>query len=181
HTVCGGAHPVRDTATELWAYYPWQVEKILDRHEVLTAHDGEQALLSRFSAEERESYLRFLEHGRAIRAERERAEAEGRAPDFVPLLRSWGGVSLVYRPALTESPAYRLNHEEVAKALEEGIYVVERMSPVEALPDSFGAVRAVRFERMVNVDGKLTGSGEFAELPARTVCVAAGTSPNVTY
>src|SRR5262249_10171319 len=30
-------------------------------------------------------------------------------------------------------------------------------------------------------DGKLKGSGEKLELPARTVCVAAGTSPNVTY
>jgi NAD(P)H-flavin reductase len=31
------------------------------------------------------------------------------------------------------------------------------------------------------VDGKLVGTGQVLELPARTVCVAAGTSPNVTY
>jgi NADPH-dependent glutamate synthase beta subunit-like oxidoreductase len=96
-------------------------------------------------------------------------------------VRGWGGVSLVYRRGLTESPAYRLNHEEVTKALEEGIRFIERLNPVEALPDASGAVHALRFERMVTVDGKLKGSGQFFELPARTVCVAAGTSPNVTY
>ena len=49
------------------------------------------------------------------------------------------------------------------------------MSPVEALPDEKGAVKGIRFERMVTKEGKLRGSGEFFELPARTVCVAAGT------
>ena len=53
--------------------------------------------------------------------ERARAAAAGEEPNFVPLVRGWGGVSLVYRKRLQDSPAYRLNHEEVIKALEEGI------------------------------------------------------------
>ncbi|NMO13726.1 FAD-dependent oxidoreductase [Pyxidicoccus fallax] len=179
--VIGGGLTGIDTATELMAYYPVQVEKTLARHEKLVAEIGEEAVLARLDAEERATYQTFLEHGRAVRAEREKAQAEGRSPDFIKLVRAWGGVSLVYRRGLTESPAYRLNHEEVTKALEEGIRFIERMSPVEALPDASGAVRALRFERMVTVDGKLKGSGQFFELPARTVCVAAGTSPNVTY
>jgi NADPH-dependent glutamate synthase beta subunit-like oxidoreductase/NAD(P)H-flavin reductase len=179
--VIGGGLTGIDTATELMAYYPVQVEKTLARHEKLVADLGEEAVLARLDAEERATYHTFLEHGRAVRAEREKAQAEGRNPDFIKLVRAWGGVSLVYRRGLTESPAYRLNHEEVTKALEEGIRFIERMSPVEALPDTSGAVRALRFERMVTVDGKLKGSGQFFELPARTVCVAAGTSPNVTY
>jgi NADPH-dependent glutamate synthase beta subunit-like oxidoreductase/NAD(P)H-flavin reductase len=179
--VIGGGLTGIDTATELLAYYPVQVEKTLDRHEKLVAEVGEEAVLARLDAEEKATYLTFLEHGRAVRAERQEAQAEGRTPDFIRMVRSWGGVSLVYRRGLTESPAYRLNHEEVAKALEEGIRFIERMSPVEALPDEKGAVRALRFERMVTKEGKLRGSGEFFELPARTVCVAAGTAPNVTY
>src|SRR5262249_33965903 len=71
--------------------------------------------------------------------------------------------------------------EEVAKALEEGIRFIERMSPLEAIPDEHGAVKAFKFERMVSDGGKLKGTGEVFELSARTVCVAAGTSPNVTY
>ncbi|HCA57020.1 MAG TPA: pyridine nucleotide-disulfide oxidoreductase, partial [Blastocatellia bacterium] len=104
-------------------------------------------------------------------------------PDLVSLVRSWGGVSLVYRKRLQDSPAYRLNHEEVQKALEEGINFVELMSPTEAVPDEYGAVKALKFEA-VNYDaetGKFTNSGEIHEFPARTVCVAAGTSPNVIY
>ncbi len=179
--VIGGGLTGIDTATELMAYYPVQVERLLERHERLAADVGEEAVLAKLDAEERATYQRFLEHGRAVRAERERAHAEGRAPDLIRLVRGWGGVSLVYRRSLTESPAYRLNHEEVVKALEEGIRFIERLSPVEALPDAGGSVQAIRFERMVTKDGKLKGSGEFFELPARTVCVAAGTSPNVTY
>ncbi|NOJ83064.1 FAD-dependent oxidoreductase [Myxococcus xanthus] len=179
--VIGGGLTGIDTATELMAYYPVQVEKALARHEKLVSQVGEEAVLARLDAEERATYQTFLEHGRAVREERQKAKALGRDPDFIKLVRAWGGVSLVYRRSLTESPAYRLNHEEVTKALEEGIRFIERMSPVEALPDASGAVRALRFERMVTVDGKLKGSGQFFELPARTVCVAAGTSPNVTY
>ena len=45
------------------------------------------------------------------------AEAAGEPPDFVPLVRAWGGVTLAYRKRMVDSPAYRLNHEEIIKAL----------------------------------------------------------------
>jgi NADPH-dependent glutamate synthase beta subunit-like oxidoreductase len=84
---------------------------------------------------------------------------------------------------LQDSPAYRLNHEEVQKALEEGINFVECMNPSEAVPDEFGAIKALIFERLnyVAETGKFENTGEMVEFPARTVCVAAGTSPNVIY
>ena len=62
---------------------------------------------------------------------------------------------------MEESPAYRLNHEEVIKALEEGISFIETLEPEEAVPDEFGKLQAVRFLR--------GGSGEVVELPARTL------------
>ncbi len=179
--VIGGGLTGVDTATELLAYYPVQVEKVLSRHERLLTASSEATILAKFDEEERATYLTFVEHGRAIRSERARAQAAGELPDFIKLVRSWGGVSLCYRRAMTESPAYRLNHEEVAKALEEGIRFIEHVSPIEAVPDENGAVAAMKFERMTIVDGKLKGAGQFYEIPARTVCVAAGTSPNVTY
>ena len=46
------------------------------------------------------------------------------------------------------------------------------MNPVEAIPDEFGHVKAMAFTR---------ADGSRIELPARTVLVAAGTVPNVTY
>lgn len=179
--VIGGGLTAIDTATEAMAYYPVQVEKALDHHEKLSAEYGEASVLSMYDEEEKSILQEFLEHGRCIRAERERAAKEEEEPDFIPLLRSWGGVSLIYRRDVLNSPAYRLNHEEIIKSLEEGIYYVELQSPTEIIPDKYGAAKAVKFEKQVLTGGKLRGSGEFIEHEAKAVLVAAGTSPNIIY
>ncbi len=181
--VIGGGLTGIDTATEIFAYYPVQVEKMLDKFEQIAEDIGEEAAWAAFDEEEKKVFGEFLVHGKAIRKERRRASKADEEPDFVPLVQSWGGVSLVYRKRLQDSPAYRLNHEEVQKALEEGIDFVELMSPTEAVPDEFSAVKAIVFEKQ-NYDpetGKFEHTGEFTTFPARTVCVAAGTSPNVIY
>jgi len=181
--VIGGGLTGIDTATEIFAYYPVQVEKMLGKFERVAAEFGEDKAWSFFDEEETGVLQEFLEHGKAIRAERQRAAEAGEQPNFVPLVQSWGGVSLIYRKRLQDSPAYRLNHEEVEKALEEGINFVECMNPVEAVPDEFGAIKALIFERLnyVAETGKFESTAETVEFPARTVCVAAGTSPNVIY
>ncbi len=181
--VIGGGLTGIDTTTEMFAYYPVQVEKMLHRYETLVADAGEEQFWSVYRTDEdRATMQTFINHGRAIRAERERAAAANEKPNFVPLVKAWGGVALVYRKSLQDSPAYRLNHEEVTKALEEGISYVENMSPVEAIPDEFGAVSAIKFERQAkDENGKWYATGEFVTMPAKTVCVAAGTSPNVIY
>jgi len=181
--VIGGGLTGIDTATELFAYYPVQCEKMLVKYEQVVAVFGEEKVVDHFDEEEIRVLQEFLEHGREIRAERVRAAAAGEAPNFVPLVRSWGGVSLVYRKRLQDSPAYRLNHEEVQKALEEGIDFVECMNPTEAVPDEYNAVKAIIFERLdyVAETGRFERTGDLHEFPAHTVCVAAGTSPNVIY
>jgi NADPH-dependent glutamate synthase beta subunit-like oxidoreductase/NAD(P)H-flavin reductase len=171
--VIGGGLTAIDTATELLAYYPIQAEKTLARYETLVGEHGEEAVRAIFDAEEREILDRLLAHGGQVRHERSRAAAAGEPPDLAALCREWGGVSIVYRRALEESPAYRLNHEEVIKALEEGISFIEGLEPAEAVPDSYGKLAAMRFRR--------AGGGELLELPARTCLVAAGTTPNITY
>lgn len=181
--VIGGGLTGIDTATEIFAYYPVQVEKVLANYETLVAEFGEEAVINRFDEEEIRVLQEFLEHGKEVREERERAKAAGEEPNFVPLVRHWGGVSLAYRKRMQDSPAYRLNHEEIEKALEEGINFIELMNPTEAVPDEFGAVKELIFERQ-NYDaetGKFSNSGEFITLGAKTVCVAAGTAPNVIY
>jgi NADPH-dependent glutamate synthase beta subunit-like oxidoreductase/NAD(P)H-flavin reductase len=180
--VIGGGLTAIDTATELAAYYPVQVEKMLARYEKLVAAYGAERFWKMYDEEERAIMERFLVHGRAARAERERAAAAGELPNFIPLVRQWGGVSIVYRKTLQDSPAYRLNHEEVIKSLEEGISFIECLNPLEAIPDEFGAVGAIQFERQRQDEkGKWRATGELVTLPARSVCVAAGTSPNIIY
>src|SRR5213075_182291 len=80
--VIGGGLTAIDTATELAAYYPIQVEKLLDRHERLCESSGDEAVFSVLDPEERHVYAEALEHGREVRAERERATAAGETPDF---------------------------------------------------------------------------------------------------
>jgi NAD(P)H-flavin reductase len=129
-----------------------------------------------YDPEEADLLDEYLRHGRAVIAERQRAHTTGEQPDFISLVRSWGGVSLAYRKRMVDSPAYRLNHEEVIKALEEGITFVENVNPIEAVPDERGAVKEMIFKR----EGK-SGQDGLITLPARTVLVAAGTTPNIMY
>ncbi len=106
------------------------------------------------------------------------AAREGRAPDFVELLRRWGGATIAYRRRLIDAPSYTLNHEEVAKALEEGISFAERLTPEEALLDRFGWVRALRVSSLAEADSNPGAPPREFVIPARTILVAAGTQPN---
>ncbi len=180
--VIGGGLTGVDTATEAIAYYPVQVEKVVGRYDQLCQDFGEETVRGFFSDEERGVLDEFVGHGRVVVAERARALHAGEQPNFVPLVEQWGGVKLAYRKGLRDAPAYRLNHEEIIKAFEEGIVFVEHMSPVEAKLDKYGAVQALDFERQhINDEGKWRGTGEIVTLPARSVLVAAGTSPNIMY
>ena len=48
-----------------------------------------------------------------------------RNPNYNQLLKNWGGVKIIYRKDVKESPSYNLNKEELHKALEEGIEFVD--------------------------------------------------------
>ncbi|HXZ95453.1 MAG TPA: FAD-dependent oxidoreductase [Burkholderiales bacterium] len=176
--VIGGGLTAIDTATESLAYYPLQVEKFLLRYETLVAERGAAAVRHNWHPEERHIADEFIEHARAIRAERAAAQAEGRIPRILELLQSWGGVTIAYRKRLIDSPSYTLNHEEVEKALQEGIRFIQGLNPLRVEVDSFGAARAIRMSIQ-----KIDAAGHWNEInqvefPARTILIAAGTQPN---
>jgi NADPH-dependent glutamate synthase beta subunit-like oxidoreductase/NAD(P)H-flavin reductase len=176
--VIGGGLTAIDTATESLAYYVVQVEKFLARYETLSCEIGEGGVRTGWDDAERELADELLLHARAIRAERKRAKAAGEAPRLIELLRSWGGVTIAYRRRLIDSPSYTLNHEEVEKALEEGVVFGECLSPLAIDVDERHAVRAMRFAKQrMGEDGRWTSAGEHT-LTARSVFVAAGTQPN---
>jgi NADPH-dependent glutamate synthase beta subunit-like oxidoreductase/NAD(P)H-flavin reductase len=175
--VIGGGLTAVDTATESLAYYPVQVEKFLLRYETLSAKDGEDKVRAAWSDEEREIGEEFLAHARAIRAEREAAKREDRAPHIVELLQSWGGVTVAYRRKLTDSPSYTLNHEEVEKALEEGIVFAEGLNPLSINLDDYGAVRGINFRKPEGPVGTSDEAGMHT-MPAHSIFIAAGTQPN---
>jgi len=178
--VIGGGLTAIDTATESLAYYPVQVKKFLDRYEALCASRGEAAVRSVWNEEEREIADEFIAHAKAIREEDDKAADEGRNPIYLKLLQGWGGVTLAYRRRMIDSPSYTLNHEEVAKALEEGIHFAECLSPEEVHIDRFGHAEAIVMGKL-GWDAekqKLVSTGDSATLPARSILVAAGTQPN---
>ena len=152
--VIGGGLTAIDTATESLAYYAIQVEKFLARYEALQARPF-------WNPEEHAIAQEFIAHAKALRA----APASQR----LSLLKSWGGSTIAYRRRMIDSPSYTLNHEEVEKALEEGISFAEGLSPIRIEVDNFGHAKAVAF---------LTADKATVVLPARSVLIAAGTQPN---
>jgi NADPH-dependent glutamate synthase beta subunit-like oxidoreductase/NAD(P)H-flavin reductase len=173
--VIGGGLTAIDTATESLAYYPVQVEKFLSRYETLVAERGQEAVCAEWNDAEHEIAAEFIAHGRAIRAEREAARREGRPPRLAQLLDRWGGVTIAYRRRLVDAPSYTLNHEEVAKAMEEGIRFAELLTPVAVDVDRFGQAAGLWLTRPGAARDQ---APEEVVLPARTILVAAGTQPN---
>lgn len=175
--VIGGGLTAIDTATESLAYYPLQVEKFLARHEILVKERGEEAVTKNWNEEEKQIAEEFISHAKEIRLERENAKKENRNPDVVSLLNKWGGAKLAYRQRLIDSPSYRLNHEEVEKALEEGITFVENVTPTGIKMDNYGHVKGLRVQSTREAaNGEIDVTEEIIE--ARTVFIAAGTNPN---
>ncbi len=175
--VIGGGLTAIDTATESLAYYPVQVEKFLARYETLAAERGAGAVRNEWTEEETLVAEEFMTHALAIRAERAAAAAEAREPRILELLQAWGGATIAYRKRLVDSPSYTLNHEEVEKALEEGIAFAENLTPVRVEVDRYGhAQTLVAAAHGTDAEGNPTQAT--VPLPARTLLIAAGTQPN---
>ncbi|KXS30993.1 MAG: Glutamate synthase [NADPH] small chain [Candidatus Gallionella acididurans] len=176
--VIGGGLTAIDTATESLAYYPVQVAKFLHRYRILVAGKGEPAVRQAWTPEEQQIADEFLKHALALEAERSSAAAAGREPHIIEMLQSWGGVTIAYRKRLIDSPSYTLNHEEVEKALEEGINFAEGLNPTRIEVDEFGAVCAIRMSTQLRSEDGIWSAGAETEVAARTILIAAGTQPN---
>ncbi|RIK93264.1 MAG: pyridine nucleotide-disulfide oxidoreductase [Proteobacteria bacterium] len=177
--VIGGGLTAIDTATEALAYYPVQVEKFLARYETVVAERGEATVRAKWSPEEQSIADEFLGHARAIRLERATAAHEKRAPRILDLMKSWGGVTLAYRKRLIDSPSYTLNHEEIEKALGEGIQFAECLSPISVEIDQYGHASHIMMNKQrLTREGKWLTLDALERLPAKSILIAAGTQPN---
>ncbi len=159
--VIGGGLTAIDTATEAMAYYPVQVKKFRKRYDELVRVHGVDYVQSTWSTFDHQVAHEFLAHA---------ALFESMTPDAIQqCIRDLGGATVLYRGDLVNAPSYRLNHEEIEKALEEGIFVKTNAVPIEIMVDSLGNAAGVR----------VYISGDVQIVPAKTVLVAAGTKPNV--
>ncbi|MGV8947986.1 MAG: FAD-dependent oxidoreductase [Candidatus Paracaedibacter sp.] len=167
--VIGGGLTAIDTATEAMAYYPVQVEKFAKRYYELVDSYGLEIVEAQWNEQDHEVAAVFLDHAKSIQIERHQAHLQDRLPNIQKLVRSWGGVTVIYRRSLVEAPSYTLNHEEVAKALEEGIAILDQTIPEAVEVDKQGHAVGLKVGRP---EGTIT-------LPARAILIAAGTKPNI--
>ncbi|MBA8758247.1 FAD-dependent oxidoreductase [Wolbachia pipientis] len=168
--VIGAGLTAIDTATEALAYYPIQVEKFLLRYEILVDKYGKDCVEKDWTEEEHEIANELISHAKLIQAEQELAKKESREIKILESMQSLGGVKVVYRKELKDSPSYRLNSEEVQNALSEGIYFIENLEPVEVVTDKYNHAESIKL-----IDTK---SGEIKRIKARSIFIAAGTEPN---
>ena len=117
-------------------------------------------------------------HGRAVRAERARAAAAGELPDFVPLVRGLGRRDARLPQAaggFAGLPPEPRGGDQGAR----GRHRLRREASTRSrpCPTRYGA----RAGDGVHAARTADGAGDRVELPARTVLVAAGTRPNITY
>ncbi len=180
--VIGGGLTGVDTATEAQAYYITQVEKIVKRYEELVKIYDEESILKQLDLASKEILNEFLSHGQAVREERQRALINNEKPNFIKLIREWGGVTIVYRRTMQDSPAYINNHEELQKAFEEGIYYLEKLEPASVDLNQYGMVEILVCHKRVKINSdEWETTQEDVRIPARSIFVATGTQPNTAY
>ncbi|MCP4923493.1 MAG: FAD-dependent oxidoreductase [bacterium] len=166
--VIGGGLTAVDSATEALSYYAVQVERFVERYEILAQGEDEKSWRNQQGWSEETNVIvdEFLDHGRALGNLRQQ---QGKEYDPLPLLQKWGGATLVYRRAKSEAPSYRLNHKELVAALREGVQFLEHKTPVDIIKDRFGAAQSLSVQ---------TPEGAVEDISAKTILVAAGTHPN---
>lgn len=150
--VLGGGLTSVDVSTECLAYYPILVKKFLQLFE--RAGDG---FLQSLSEEEREIAHEYITHAQILKRN---------TKNPLKLLKTWGGVKIIYRKGMVFSPAYRLNHEELISGLQEGVEFLENTKILKILLDRHGSTNAV-----------VTNNGI---IKAATIIIATGTVPNIT-
>lgn len=131
--VVGGGLTAIDTATEALAFYLQQIDVFRKEFHQLDKA-AQQSLLS---SQEAEKAHKFLEHGEALH----QARQSGRP--ILALVQQWGGVRVIYRGKLNESPAFRNFPSEIQKALSAGITFVENAEVLEIKTNAHNEIEAI--------------------------------------
>lgn len=170
--VIGSGLTAIDTATEVQAYYVRQVERLSAQYALLKSLKMEVDFEADLTMNQKAALHTMLLHAEQIKAVRINAKRDSETPYFGDLIQSWGGVTVVYRRSIQDSPAYRLNAEEIDSGLQEGILYRQGLVPIEVQVDGDGHVNALVAE---------DDAGNKQVLPAGAIFVATGAAPNVAY
>jgi NADPH-dependent glutamate synthase beta subunit-like oxidoreductase/NAD(P)H-flavin reductase len=158
--VIGAGLTAVDTATEVLAYYIQRLKRLA----LVVAERGLDAYRAALSVAERELFERLWEH--ALLWERHVREPE--VFSFTAWLKATGGVSILYRRRLVDSPAFRQNPEELSAAFAQGVRFIPEVTPIRCALDECGHLDGIWLE---------TREKQRFCMPARSAFMAAGTLP----
>ncbi len=158
--VVGAGLTAVDAAVEITKYYPFLAKKIYRKLQ--------DKSLSFFTEAEKEQTEILISHGKKYCEEDIKAKSENRAPDYKQLNNDFGGITILYRKDIKESPSYRINHEELQDALCHWVKVLENTELISIEVDSYSNCSGV-IVKQNNSDEKT--------LKAKTILFATGTSP----
>lgn len=156
--VIGAGLTAIDTATESLTYYIKQIERFYSRYQNLK---DKNQYLDNLSKEEKEVAMEFITHAEMINNVKNNEDKR-------KILISMGGVTIIYRDKIQKSSCYRINHEEVEKAFEEGLRFMEYAEPLSVEVDEYRSVRGLNY--------LFNGKQEFID--AKSIFIAIGTEPN---
>ena len=163
--VIGAGLTAIDAATEAQAYYLKQIESMQQRIDDLKNKNHDENLMKTLSKNEKDELAIWLTHAEELQQEKKKAADKSLGFDPVPLLQKWGGCTIVYRKEIKDSPAVKLNPDEVRHAFREGLFLLEQSTPLEFKVDAQQQVTGLLVEKL---DQKTV-------IPARSVIVAVGT------
>ncbi len=150
--VIGGGLTAIDTACEAGVYYIEQIKKFATNVKEI----GKENLFKKLNTEEKIIAEEFLaNHAELVKS-----------GSNIEFLKKLGGVKILYRKKIQDAPAYKHNHQELNKALEEGIEFVENTTPIKVNLDEFGHIKNLE-----------TDNGNFN---CQSLLIAAGTAPNLS-
>ena len=130
-----------DSAVEILHYYPIHVENFYNNWQSKTN------LNQNLNAENQAIAQEFISHAKLFKSAKNDIEK-------LQILQELGGVTICYRKTLEDSPAYRLNHEEIEHAMAIGVKFEESLYPKKLNQDQHGWVQSVLFSNNKIINAK---------------------------
>ncbi len=150
--IIGGGLTAIDSATEAKAYYDVELKIFYEKFIKIFGENYQNKNLEKFfNGEELLIIKEFVNNYQ----------------EYIKNNKSCGNVKILYRKKLIDSPAYRQNHLEVKKALEQGIEFIENCEVEAIIIDQFNSIKAVKTKDQKIID-------------CRSLIIAVGTSPNLS-
>jgi NAD(P)H-flavin reductase/NADPH-dependent glutamate synthase beta subunit-like oxidoreductase len=159
--IIGGGLTSIDAATESLNYYKIQVEKFYKQYQLSIQQNGKDLTEKNWAEEDKQIAEEFIEHAKLFSQAKDKESIHR-------ILNHLGGATIYYRGKLQNSPAYKLNPEEVIYAMAAGVNFAENMTPIGINVNEYGYAESIEFDNL----------GERKTIRAKTVITSIGTESN---